>query len=138
MKGKHQKVGVLWWTEDANSLWSDHSGESAESLSTPVRLQLVIASRKERESLLRWLTREPRTRHGHTKLYTATMENLQDLRRQGYFKDPQVRRALVTNKMSENDEEGEATVTTAPEELRLIISNRVEGSAQGISLWEKR
>ncbi|KAK3236261.1 hypothetical protein CYMTET_53587 [Cymbomonas tetramitiformis] len=81
MKGKHQKVRVLRWTEDANSLWSDHGGESAESLSTSVRLlQLVIASGKERDNLLRWFTKGPRTRHGQVKLYSATGENLQNMR----------------------------------------------------------
>ncbi|KAK3248139.1 hypothetical protein CYMTET_42382 [Cymbomonas tetramitiformis] len=51
---------------------------------------------------------------------------------QDYFKEPQVRRALATKKMSENDEGSEATVTTAPGELRLIMRDRVEGSTQGL------
>ncbi|KAK3236260.1 hypothetical protein CYMTET_53586 [Cymbomonas tetramitiformis] len=58
----------------------------------------------------------------------ARYSNLAD-----YFKEPQVmRRALATKKMSENDEGSKATVTTAPEEMRLIIIDRVEGSAQGL------
>ncbi|KAK3269843.1 hypothetical protein CYMTET_21740 [Cymbomonas tetramitiformis] len=82
-KEPYQKVRVLRWTEDVNSLWSDHSGESAGSQrSTPVRLQLVAATRKEREALVRWFNNEPRTRHGRMQLYAATVANLQDLKGQ--------------------------------------------------------
>ncbi|KAK3246410.1 hypothetical protein CYMTET_44053 [Cymbomonas tetramitiformis] len=55
------------------------------------------------------------------------MRELQD-----YFKEPQVKRALTTKKMNEDDEGSEATVTTVSEELRLIIRDRVEGSVQGL------
>ncbi|KAK3289030.1 hypothetical protein CYMTET_3518, partial [Cymbomonas tetramitiformis] len=55
------------------------------------------------------------------------MRELQD-----YFKEQQVKRALATKKMNEDADGGEATVTTVPEELRLIIRDRVEGSVQGL------
>ena len=54
------------------------------------------------------------------------MRELQD-----YFKEPQVERALTKKKKSENKEDSDvATITTVSEELRLIIRDRVEGSAQ--------
>jgi len=56
------------------------------------------------------------------------MRELQD-----YFKEPQVERALTKKKRSENKEDSDvATITTVSEELRLIIRDRVEGSAQGL------
>ena len=54
------------------------------------------------------------------------MRELQD-----YFKEALVKRALTREKVS-NEGEQKTTITTIPEELRLIIRDRVEGSAQGV------
>ncbi|KAK3241959.1 hypothetical protein CYMTET_48319 [Cymbomonas tetramitiformis] len=81
--GKHRKARVVRWEENLDQLWSDHSGESAGSpTSSPVRLQLVVASSSERESLRRWFQKEPRTRHGSLKWYLATADQLRILKAQ--------------------------------------------------------
>ncbi|KAK3253894.1 hypothetical protein CYMTET_36872 [Cymbomonas tetramitiformis] len=83
MAEKGRKVRVLHSSENADSLWSDHSGESARSqASTPVKRQLVVASGSQREGLRLWFQREPRTRHDSLKWYTATVEELQNLKSQ--------------------------------------------------------
>ena len=55
------------------------------------------------------------------------MRELQD-----HFKEALVKRALTKKKSSDDGDLEGATITTVPEELRPIIRDRVEGSAQGV------
>jgi len=55
------------------------------------------------------------------------MRELQD-----YFKEALVKRALTRKRVSNDEEREKTTITTIPEELRLIVRDRVEGSAQGV------
>ncbi|KAK3254139.1 hypothetical protein CYMTET_36638 [Cymbomonas tetramitiformis] len=55
------------------------------------------------------------------------MRELQD-----HFKEALVKRALTKKKSCDDGDQEGATITTVPEELRLIIRDRVEGSAQGV------
>jgi len=58
------------------------------------------------------------------------MRELQD-----YFREPQVKRALSKKKVCDENLDADAdntTITTVAEELRLIVRDRVEGSAQGL------
>ncbi|KAK3235817.1 hypothetical protein CYMTET_54001 [Cymbomonas tetramitiformis] len=71
------------------------------------------------------------------------MRELQD-----HFKEALVKRALTKKKSSDDGDQEGATITTVPEELRLIIRDRVEGSTQGVlnqkavasspGLWQER
>ncbi|KAK3260206.1 hypothetical protein CYMTET_30822 [Cymbomonas tetramitiformis] len=81
--GKDQKVRIARWEENHDQLWSDHSGESAGSQASPlVRLQLVVASKPERESLRRWFQKEPRTRNGNLSWQVAFVDQLLSLKEQ--------------------------------------------------------